>query len=196
MSPPWLVFEWLFVQGFARTGNGDNKFKLPGSLKAADALRDGVPLSAKRYLKTPTVFRFHGVYRQLARDPAVEEAGRLVETGMTLLTTWAHEQGLAGFCGTGGGPGKERREQLRGAVWDSLKVGASERSGGWAGWGFFRAHLSPHEVGPREAVVLRDALIAPGSGHRASVLRYLVSSAGRRAYENGWSERLCKKSVL
>ena len=32
-------------------------------------------------------------------------------------------------------------------------------------------------------------LIAPGSGHRASVLRYLVSSAGRRAYEDGWSER-------
>ena len=130
VSPPWQVFEWLFVEGFARTGNGDNKFKLPGSQKAADALRDGVPLSAKRYLKTPTVFGFHGVYRQLARDLAVEEAGRLGETGMTLLTTWAHEQGLAGFCGTRGGPGKERREQLMGAVWDSLKVGACERSGG------------------------------------------------------------------
>jgi len=41
ISPPWLVFEWIAVEGFIRTRDGPNPFKLPGSEKAAKAVRSG-----------------------------------------------------------------------------------------------------------------------------------------------------------
>jgi hypothetical protein len=190
VSGPWLVFEWLLVEGFARTADGTrDPFNLPGRLKAADAMRDGMPLSARRYLKTPSVFGFHGIYRLLARELGVEQAGRLGETGHALLCAWAREQGLEGFCGSGGGPGEKAREQIYWAVRESLPAGACARREGWSGWSFFRAHLSPHQAGPAEAAVLRDALLAERGGHRASVLRFLASTKGRKAFEAAGSER-------
>src|SRR6185437_2065548 len=55
VTEPWLVFEWYFVEGLVRTAVERANVGLPGSLKAARAIADGVPLSAKRYLKTPSV---------------------------------------------------------------------------------------------------------------------------------------------
>ena len=50
------------------------------------ALRDGVPLSASRYLKTPRVFGYHGVYRTLARELRIETLDRLGETGYEIVS--------------------------------------------------------------------------------------------------------------
>jgi hypothetical protein len=68
-SPPWLVFEWYYVESMASVGEGqgDGLRRVPGIDKARQARRNKVPMSADRYLKTPKVFGFHGVYKRLAR---------------------------------------------------------------------------------------------------------------------------------
>ena len=80
VSEPWQVFEWYIVEGLVRSTN-DHKLLagLPGRAKATSAIKDQMPLSEKRYLKTPAVFGFHGVYRVLAKDTDIERtagAGR------------------------------------------------------------------------------------------------------------------------
>jgi len=146
ISSPWMVFEWYLVEGLIRSADATETVGTPGSQKAARAIDDGVPLSAKRYLKTPTVFGFHGVYRQLARTLGIEDGGRLGEAGFELLSVWAAEHGLTGFVGSGAGPGQDVRVKLRDAICDGLKRGSTDRSAGWSGWDFFREHLSPYGV--------------------------------------------------
>ena len=51
VSEPSQVFEWYLVEGLVRTAEAAARLGLPGSLKASRAIADGVPLSAKRYLK-------------------------------------------------------------------------------------------------------------------------------------------------
>jgi hypothetical protein len=195
ITPPGLVFEWLLVEGFTRTADGRDPFNLPGSMKGATARRQRVPLSAARYLKTASVFGFNGVYRGLARDLHIENANRLGETGYALLSVWAQEQKLAGFLGTGGGNGAELRDHLYSAVRESLEAGEVARSDSWRHWTFFREHLSPHQAGPREAGVLRDALLG-GAGCRGQVLRFLVSDRGRKRFEKTQSERAFHLALL
>ena len=69
VSQPWLVYEWYVASALVKRFESDNiqLVGLPGRDKTTNAKRDGVPLSATRYLKTPSVFGFHGVYRTLAR---------------------------------------------------------------------------------------------------------------------------------
>ncbi len=55
ITPPWLVFEWLMVEGLVRTAQGQDGFGLTGSRKATTALRRNASMSAARHLKTPTV---------------------------------------------------------------------------------------------------------------------------------------------
>lgn len=80
VSEPWQVFEWYVVEGLVRTASDSDDLKrLPGLLKARQAVhRDKVPLSAARYLKAPSVYGFHGVYRALAREIEIESAGWLL----------------------------------------------------------------------------------------------------------------------
>lgn len=67
ISEPWQVYEWYLVEGLIRTLSNSNEVQgLPGRDKAKRAISDHVPLNASRYLKTPSVFGFHGVYRILA----------------------------------------------------------------------------------------------------------------------------------
>lgn len=189
VSEPWQVFEWYLVEGLVRTAEADERTGLPGSQKAARAIADGVPMSAKRYLKAPTVFGFHGVYRQLARSLEIEADGRLGEVGFELLNVWAKEQRLEGFVGTGGGPGSAVRAQLADAVKAGLERGATARSGGWAGWDFFRQHLAPYDAGSKEARFIYAALLKDAKGFRRDVIEFLVSSEGRGAWQATWSER-------
>ena len=189
VSEPWQVFEWYLVEGLVRTTESGNRLGLPGSLKASRAIADGVPLSAKRYLKTPTVFGFNGVYRQLARTLGIEESGRLGETGFQLLSAWAKDQGLEGFCGTAAGPGREVRDQLVAAVRDGLEKAATDRSSGWSGWEFFSEHLAPYTARRGESRFIASALLADPKGFRREIIESLVSSGGRRAWEAHNSER-------
>jgi len=183
ISEPWQVFEWYLVEGMVRTTDERKLLRgLPGQDKAAGSIKDGVPLSAKRYLKTPTVFGFHGVYRALARDIEVERADRLGETGFALVTSWEKEQGLDGFCGSGDGPGKAVRRRLIDAIQDGLENGGVARKGGWNGWQFFSDRLGIYEAGKQESRVIRQALLNPTSGFRKEVLGLLISPEGRQLW--------------
>jgi len=191
VSEPWQVFEWYFVEGLVRT-TSDRKLLsgLPGQDKALSAIKDRVPLSENRYLKTPTVFGFHGVYRALARDAGIERSDRLGEVGYELLTAWEKEQGLAGFSGTAEGPGRSVRNLLLVAIRDGIKRGAVDRMPSWSGWNFFSDHLGIYGARELESQVIAQALLNPGSGFRREVLSSLVSQDG----QNLWSSEVEQRS--
>lgn len=189
VSAPWQVFEWYLVEGMVRTAESTDRTGLPGSLKAARAIAEGVPLSAKRYLKTPSVFGFQGVYRLLARTLGVEEGGRLGEAGFELLRIWSKEQGLDGFVGSGGGDGQAVRARLREAVKAGLEKGATARNPGWTDWKFFHQHLAPSRAGSKEAAFLANALLNDPKGFRHEIIEFLVSAKGREVWEATNSER-------
>jgi len=190
VSPPWQVFEWYAVEGLVRTVSDTAQLRgVPGRAKAAEAIQDGVPLSARRYLKTPTVFGFHGVYRTLSDQLGVEVVSRLGETGYELLSVWSEEQGLHGFCGTTGGVGADWRRKLSDAVKDGLAAGAAARGGGWSGWDFFAQHLLPRNPGRKECQSIRRMLVGPDGQHRRVVLEFLISRAGQDVWKTTESER-------
>ncbi|MBI3462529.1 MAG: hypothetical protein HY000_05635 [Planctomycetes bacterium] len=189
VSEPWLVFELYLVEGLVRTSEGTETIGLPGSLKAKRAVDDRVPLSAKRYLKTPSVFGFHGIYRLLTRTLGVQSGDRLGELGYELLTIWAKEQGLDGFVGTAPGPGQAMRRQWVDAVKDGWENAATARSGAWAGWNFFREHLGIYNAGRRERQQIASMLLNDASGFRRDVIELLVSPGGRDVWEATKSER-------
>lgn len=182
-SPPWMVFEWMVVEGLVRTKEGLDTFTLPGSDKAANAVSQGVPLSAARYLKSPFVFGFHGVYRALARDTGIDLAGYLGETGQQLLEAWSMEQGLSGFIGTKGGYRSNLKNDLASAVEAGMTAGAVARKSLWHGWREIRKHLAPDRIGKRERSLLRKAMLAQTAGGREELLRFLCSPEGQEAYQ-------------
>ncbi|PKN67826.1 MAG: hypothetical protein CVU57_01025 [Deltaproteobacteria bacterium HGW-Deltaproteobacteria-15] len=194
VSPPWQVFEWYLVEGLVRTlrGTREEIRGLPGVDKATSAIDEGVPLSARRYLKTPSVFGFHGVYRVLADELDIVRDGRLGETGYNLVLTWANEQRLTGFFDSKAGPGRAFRDMLRSAIEDGIEKGAVARSTAWQGWNFFRDHLAPYRFERGEAQVIIDSLIRGTSGYRSEIIRFMASKTGeslcREVVESGKSE--------
>ena len=183
VSAPWQVFEWYMVDGLVRTTQDRKQLSgLPGQDKAREAIRDGVPLCANRYLKTPTVFGFHGVYRALARDVGVERAGYMGEMAHRLLSTWTSEQGLKGFVGSSGGSGADLRRHVADAVAAGLDRGALDRSNTWSGWRFFSDHLGIYDAKPGEVQLLREAMLDASAGFREDVMRFLVSQKGRELW--------------
>jgi hypothetical protein len=188
-TPAWQVFEWYCVEGFVRKSEAKEIVGVPGRDKAARAIEEGVPLSPKRYLKSPAIFGFHGVYRPLARDLGIERDGRLGEAGYELLRVWAKEQGLEGFIGATDGPGASLRRNLQSAVKEGLAQNATARTTAWAGWEFFSRYLGIYAVGDREAEVLAAMLKHDRKGYRGPVLNFLVSAGGRRILEGNGDER-------
>jgi len=181
VTEPWQVFEWYMVEGLVRScGSGEDFRGLPGSDKAREAIGSGVHLSARRYLKTPAVFGFHGVYRRLAEElQIIDDAGGLGVNGPDLVSVWMEEQGLEGFCLGSGETGKSMRQKLSSAVRDGLEKGAVTRGGSWYGWRFFEEHLLHTQILPREAEFLKQLLLDDRNGYRGEVLRFLVSDEAR-----------------
>jgi hypothetical protein len=183
ISPPWQVFEWYVVEGLVRCiKDGKRISGLPGRDKSSDAIADGVPLSARRYLKTPNVFGFHGVYRLLARELDIEDDGRLSETGCRLLGVWRDEQNLPGFYESMGGPGNDLFRLWKGAVEDGLKAGTVNRSASWSGWQKIAQYLGPYDAGPKERRTLASMIVSGERGYTREVMEYLRSAEGISAY--------------
>ena len=66
-SPPHQIWEWLVVEAMVRTQtSGDPLRGVPGTLVTSRAIEDFGYVDFRRYLKTPRVFGFHGVYKRLA----------------------------------------------------------------------------------------------------------------------------------
>lgn len=196
ISEPWQVFEWYMVEGFVRPPGAASEASIPGSQKAKQALAKSLPLSASRYLKTPTVFGFHGVYRLLARTLRVEEAERLGEFGAELLDVWQKEQGLVGFRPGTEGEGRDLRRSLCDAVSAGLQAAATDRVGNWAGWRFFSSYLDPTRIGPKESELIWRQLRTNVTGFARELLDFLTSKEGRalEAATERTSHQAIKKS--
>lgn len=170
ISPPWLVFEWHYVEAVAALADRERNAlrRIPGIDKARQALRDQVPLNATRYLKTPKVFGYHGVYKRLATHiDIVDDSLALGENGHRLVRTWEDEQGLSGFSDRERTEGEaaKLRHTLRGAVRQALATGQTERRPPWPGATFCTSHLLPHKIGRQEGRVLWELLLDAAQPH-------------------------------
>jgi len=175
ISNPWQVFEWTVVMAFvkAQPADGSARPRIAGSQKVQRAMRDQFAVSAKTYLKTPTVFGFGGVFRRFAIGThVIGRDGRLDEAGLSLVRAWAEDQNLTGFQdGTVEGPGQTLLTRLRSVVAKGLTQG------------FLReadlskdltqelvSHLDPDAIGAgRECEILRE-LVEAHSGEGAPFL--------------------------
>ncbi|WP_404308758.1 hypothetical protein [Neorhodopirellula lusitana] len=185
VSEPWQVFEWYVVEGLARATKDKSLLRgMPGRSKADKLLAEGVPMSARGYLKGPQTFGFHGIYRALAREIGVEQAGRLGDAGFSILSAWESDQNLEGFLGSGDGQGRRHRERLRSGIADGLDAGATARKS----WGeFFVDHFGIYEAGPQEAEAIRAAIVTSDAsklvdGHRGEIFDALTSSSGQSVW--------------
>lgn len=137
-------------------------------------------MGASRYLKTPKVFGFHGVYKRLATHlQLVDDTLALEENGRRLARTWAVEQGypdLVDSAMVANAPTGMIRV-LRQAVADGLAAGHTVRPSSWKGDEFFLNHLAPHRLGTGEARLLRDLLLDESAAPRGEVFRLLADPA-------------------
>lgn len=162
-AEPYLVFEWYLVEAFARHRDSSLMVGTPGTDKASRAVKAGAPMSARGYLKTPTVFGYHGIYKRLARHLGIVDADlQLSEEGVRLLRIWEEEQGLSGFCSTENGGPAGARGLLRSAIVDGLRASCTARSSTWQGWALLAKHLAPGAAGSRERRHLLDLVRAGG----------------------------------
>jgi hypothetical protein len=176
ITPAYLVFEWLVVEAFVRESEPEATLRTPGIQKARDVRQSADAMCARTYLKTPTVFGFHGVYKPLARHlGVVDDELRLAEKGYELLKAWQTEQGLEGFLdsASGSGPGRSARQTLRDALGDGLAASCTKRSGGWQGWRILAQHLAPASTGRHEAAFIHRLLADQEAEARGEVFKLL-----------------------
>lgn len=182
VTPAYLVFEWLLVEAFARASRGDMR-RTPGIEKARTARQRQIPMCAAAYLKTPSVFGLHGVYRRLAvATDIVDQDVRLGETGYRLLKAWEREQGIESF--TEGRASDGLRGALRSAIELGLSNGYIDRSDGWRGWQFFARHLAPGNIGTSEAAALREVMVDDRGGSRGEMFNLLRKYRAGKEGEN------------
>ena len=196
MSPPYQVYEWYVVQALvSRFKETDETIGLPGVSKAIEAYRAKVPLSATRYLKTPSVFGFHGVYRTLARDLDLITEYSLGDFGERLLRSWEKEQNLEGFYTGQNGDGKKLLNHLRSAVREGCKTGSAVKGWWWGQNKVIAGHLAPYRIGIKEGKVLLEGFLSDKHSLRKEVINYLLTSEGQLTWNINNSEREFHESL-
>jgi hypothetical protein len=176
VTPAYLVFEWLLVEGFVRAGDSQSTVGTPGTLKAQAVKNSGQPMCARTYLRVPSIFGFHGVYKPLARHLGiVDDDFRLGDNGYALLKAWQTERRLDGFLSSSmsSGEGMKIRELLRSAIKDGLREACTRRSASWQGWTLLAQHLAPSLIGQDEAACTYKLLNDLRGGPRREVFRLL-----------------------
>ena len=197
VSPPYQVFEWYLVQALVKTyrDTGDI-IGLPGRDKATLAMRQGLPLCNDNYLKAPSVFGFHGVYRTLAEQLDIIRRGRLGEAGDRLLRTWEEDQNLEGFYGSADGPGRVLRDALRSAISDGMQKGAVAREWSWSKNTTIAESFAPYRFKSRERDAIFDLLGSSDFPHRQALIRFLTSSEGQRLFNGTADEKEVHSGLL
>ena len=188
-SEPYMVYEWHAVEGLFLKRAEDGLSGLPGILKTRECIKQGLKLSAARYLKTASVFGFHGVYRLLANNLDIVRDGWLGDNGYELLSVWEKEQRLTGFISGNGGNGAGIRSLIQAAIKDALNKGRVDRSSTWKGWDFFGQHLFPNKIPDQERATLVRMLSSSREANRNEVLRFLISDNGLSAFLKERSEK-------
>jgi hypothetical protein len=178
--PAWLVYEWLVVEALMRRAEGGVLSGIPGRDKVLSTIAANDVVCMRTYLKTPTVFGFHGVYRVLGLKAGIFDGeGHPLEHGYRVLSAWQEDQGLAGFL-EGQGPGRELRLAIERVVASSIQAGYAKDPGS-ATRKLIAEHLNPHEPGPKERNALWTAL-THNDVLRAEYATLLVTSEGQAAW--------------
>jgi hypothetical protein len=182
-APPfWLAFEWLVVRCLVGELRAQKQSieGIPGSLKVTQTLQAGLPLCAETYLKTPSVFGFHGIYRVLGiKTGLFDAAGNILTAGTDVLAAWQKDQELAGFM-QGDGPGAALRKTLFRAVRSAVEQRLVADPAADLRQQVVR-HLHPLKPGKGERSTLWRA-ISGVEGTRREFTQHLVSPAGQEAW--------------
>lgn len=192
VSEPWQVYEWYVVQALVRTfyQNREEIRGLPGSDKALRAYLLGLPLNSARYLKTASVFGFHGVYRTLAHEIQItDNYNNLGEVGDRLVRIWEKSQKLDGFYTSYSGPGRNLRNDLLKAVKDGMTKGEVSRGWGWGCNTIISKHLAPYHGTKPELDVIYNAIIDETAPLRAEIIKFLQSEKGKSIWLKSKSEK-------
>lgn len=181
ITTPAIAFEWLTIEGFARRIPPNQMPQgVPGSLKARTVVNRKERLSARTYLKGPSVFGFNGVYKPFAVNarvvgPELEPGPRCAE----LVRAWEQDQGFRGFTdavpNTDGG---RLRVTIRDQVRDALRAGrCSTNPSSWV-FGHLTSSLHPDHAEHRERHVLRSLVADDEHDTRAELARHLTAVEG------------------
>lgn len=199
VSPPWQVYEWYVTSAFVKRFDKVEPSQLigmPAREKTTRALREGFPMTAPRYLKTPSVFGFHGVYRTLARSIKLLDGNQIGEFGVLLVDTWEKEQSLEGFrVGKKGSSGYEFRSKMEEAVRNGLKAGAVAKSWSWDFFTTLADSLVPKSPGKGEAAIIYEELLKGETASRAELIRFLMTPEGQSLIDSG-SEKAIHTALL
>lgn len=190
-SETWQVFEWYFVEGLVRMITDRELTGLPGILKVREVIKNRQKLDRDKYLKSPEVFGFHGVYKTLAESlRIVNEKGELVEpNGFKLLDVWEKEQGLKGFRCHKDGPGSSKREMIVEAVktgWNKQEI---SRGTGWRGWDFFRDHLCHLDLRDKEAEASSIEELLKSNVNIRQLMEFIITKEGKKKLEFSSGEK-------
>lgn len=181
---PDIAFEWGLV--LAMAGLDDAPSGVPGMRKAQQTLREGAPMSSRHYLKTPTVFGFHGVYRTLAVELGiVTKTGELRSEGERLVAAWQSALDLPGFLeARAGSQGGDLRSKLRKMVEGTLEAEQLASVPGQLG-SSLTAALRPDRMTRAEAEIVRALLDREEGGLRAELIALHDQPESQTALEAG-----------
>jgi hypothetical protein len=153
----WEAYEWTVVTGIIAR-HGDNIQDLPANNKARTAKKNETALSPASYLKTPSVFGFHGVYKFLMKELQLENREYLGENGFGLLNAWAKDRDLPGFIANQAGSGKSERKKLIDIVISSMAKGCLSESWRSGFWEFMAENFHHLKPGREEQKLITDLL--------------------------------------
>lgn len=178
---PWLVYEWLIVESLVRQLRGTPELQgVPGREKVLATIDAHDVVCARNYLKTPSVFGFHGIYRVLGVKAGLFDAeGHPLDFGYRILSAWQAEQGLPGFL-DGDGSGRDLRRSFERAIRKGIEVGHGVDLGAEVRR-LIAAHLHPRSPGPRECDALWAAL-THNDAMRGEYALMLISPDGQEAW--------------
>lgn len=178
--PAWLVYEWIVVEALVRNAEGGVLTGIPGRDKVLSTITRNDVVCMRSYLKTPSVFGFHGIYRVLGLKAGIfDTEGHPLEHGYRVLSAWQEEQGLSGFL-EGQGPGRDFRQAIERVVSSSIQAGHAKDPGS-ATRKLIAQHLKPHEPGRKESNTLWTAL-THNDALRGEYAHLLVSEEGQAAW--------------
>lgn len=204
-TPAFLAFEWLVVEAFARTRGLADLVGVPGIQKAGRAVQAGRHVgSGDRYLATPKVFGFHGVYKRITIDSDVvdDRLELLPGRGEQLVDAWRADHVGRGDARFGRDLTRIKHEVAQAlahgevrlgptsSYWQKIArwfapaaAGSRERRLIWA-WLVEPAHVGPAGVGDdlrrrlrAELMLLLRPEIATSDDERALLLRLLAHGA-------------------
>ncbi|WP_411884700.1 hypothetical protein [Polaromonas sp. YR568] len=193
---PWLVYEWLIVESLVRELQNTPALKgIPGQSKVLDAINAKEFVCDRNYLRTPTVFGFHGIYRVLGLKLGLfDVGGQPLQGGYRVLSAWQSDQKMQGFV-DGSGPGQAFRQLIEKAVRTGLDAGHA-RDPGPKFREFVVQHLAPRQPGELEREALWNAL-TQHHGLRGEYAQLLTSADGQKFWtKDGSNESTLHRWML